>query len=200
MKIVGITGGIGSGKSTVAHILRNRGWRVDSSDDIARDIMDDPAVVEEIAKVLGPDVVEGGSLNRGRIARLIFGSEQGHAEARSRVNSIVHPLVLQKHIDLLDQYAMQDCSIAAIETALLYEIGLQGGFDYIILVTAPVEVRAARIMTRGLTREEAMNRITSQLETEETKGDADFIIENAGTLTQLNANAELTAQIIESLE
>lgn len=202
MKIVGITGGIGSGKSSVAKMLRERGWVVYSSDDTAREIMDtDPAVHDELRRLFGAEVIgPDGSPDRRRIARMVFGASD---EARTRLDALdrlLHPRVLERHWQLLEQHEQGGTPLVAIETALLYEVGLEDGFDHVIVVDAADDVRIARTMERsGMSRQEVVDRMARQIPAKEKRGWADVVIDNNGSLDDLQRAVNMAALVIEAL-
>jgi dephospho-CoA kinase len=202
MKIVGITGGIGTGKSMVAKMLRERGWVVYSSDDTGREIMDtDPDVRRALQDLFGPAVVsDDGSLDRRRIASMVFGPSD---EARTRLDALdrlIHPRVLDRHWQLLEQHEQDGTPLVAIETALLYEVGLEDGFDHVIVVDADDDVRIARTMERsGMSRQEVIDRMARQLPAKEKRGWADVVIDNNGSLDDLQRAVNMAALVIEAL-
>ncbi len=201
MKLIGLTGGIGTGKTTVAHLLRERGWTVLSSDETARDIMNtDPDVRKAIAELLGSDVLTDNGLDRQRIAELVFGATPEHKKRLDALDAIVHPRVLQRHMDLLERLEADGLELAAVESALLYEVGLEDGFDYVIVVDAPEDVRVQRVMARsGLTEAQVRQRMADQLPMAEKRMLADFVIDNSGSLDDLATAVNKLAAIIEIL-
>ena len=202
MNVIGITGGIGSGKSTVAKMLREKGWIVYASDETARELMDTDAELKAaVAELLGADAVQAdGTLNRPFIASQVFGPTPEHAKRREALDRLVHPRVLQRHLDLLEQHRSEGAPLVAIESALIYEVGLDEAFDYIILVDAPEEIRIARAMERsGLSREQVMERIASQAPAAETRGLADIVVHNEGSLADLQRSVNMAALVIGSM-
>lgn len=199
MKVVGLTGGMGTGKSAVAEILRDLGWVVLSSDETARSLMNsDAAMQKRIAEALGNDVLSDKGLDRERIAALVFGDSTDHAKRLAQLNAIVHPRVLDEHMTQLKNMDDDGVAIAAVETALLYEVGLDDAFDFVIVVDAPDDVRRARIRERsGLTDQQINDRLAQQMPMADKRGLADFVIDNTGTLTDLRRSVETLARIIE---
>lgn len=199
MKVVGLTGGMGTGKSAVAEILRDLGWVVLSSDETARSLMNsDVAMQKRIAEALGNDVLSDKGLDRERIAALVFGDSTDHAKRLAQLNAIVHPRVLDEHMTQLKNMDDDGVAIAAVETALLYEVGLDDAFDFVIVVDAPDDVRRARIRERsGLTDQQINDRLAQQMPMADKRGLADFVIDNTGTLTDLRRSVETLARIIE---
>lgn len=202
MKIVGITGGIGSGKSSVAKMLRERGWVVYSSDETAREIMDtDPVVRQELQRLFGDEVIgPDGVLDRRRIAQMVFGTSN---EAHTRLDALdrlIHPRVLDRHWQLLQQHEQDGTPLVAIETALLYEVGLEDGFDHVIVVDATEDLRVARTMERSdMSRQEVLDRMAQQIPAKDKRGWADVVIDNNSTLEDLQRAVNMAALVIEAL-
>lgn len=172
-KKIGITGGIGSGKSTVCEVLRAMGYPVYDSDRRAKELMEnDPAVRGQLIGAFGPAAFEGGALNRAFLAQHVFSSE----DHRKQINAIVHPAVRS---DFQSWAEAQQSGIVFQEAAILFETGGYKQLDKTILVTAPVEDRVRRVMQRDNASEEQVRaRIESQLPDEEKIPLADFVIDN----------------------
>ena len=181
---VGLTGGIGSGKSTVAQLLREAGYTVFSSDDIAREITETNSdVLREIVAEFGPSVLSDEErLDRKALAAVVFGPTPEHEQALRKLNSIVHPYVVQElHSRLQERFAAGERCVFN-ESALLFEAGLEDCYDYIIVVDAPEELRVQRVAaSRGITEEEVRRRIAMQMPAQEKVQAADFVVNNAGT-------------------
>ncbi len=201
MKLIGLTGGIGSGKSTVAQLLRERGWKVYSSDETARMIMDtDSEVQQQIMMVLRGGVVDNGVLSREKIAELVFSDSKESADKLEALERIIHPKVIEQHMLLIEAAEQDGVEILAIESALLYEVGLDDGFDWVIVVDSPEEVCIERVMKRSnVTREQVLSRMQAQLPTKEKRQWADFVIDNDGSLESLHHAVNTVAHIIELL-
>ena len=173
-KIIGLTGGIGSGKSTVASYIASKGIPVYIADDEAKKIMELPEVILEVQQLFDENVLlENKHLNRTKIAEIVFKNPQKLQE----LNAIIHPKVKQHFINWLKQY--EDFSFVVKEVAILFETGGDASCDKIILVTAPEEVRIQRVMQRDKTNSiNVKNRIKNQLSDKEKKAKSDFVIEN----------------------
>ncbi|NQW29782.1 MAG: dephospho-CoA kinase [Ignavibacteria bacterium] len=199
MKIIGITGGIGSGKSTVADLLRKRGWIVYSSDEISKELMQtDVELKTAIVELLGAGVEKDGLLDTDAIAALVFGNSVQHRNRLHALNRLVHPRVLAKHMMNIERHRELGSPLIAIETALLFEVGLQHGFDYVIVVDAPKQVCIDRVVARsGATAADVEARMAEQMNQQDKKGLADFVIDNSSTLEALTKTVNSTAGIVE---
>jgi len=182
---IGVTGGIGSGKSTVCALFTRRGRVVIYADAIARDLTQhDETIREQIKKAFGPDLYRtDGSLQRKRLAEVVFKDPR----LRRKLDSIVHPRVFEaidKAIATLS--TTERAPYVLVEAALVYETGMDGRLDYTIVVDAPENVRISRVISRdGCTRDEVMIRIKSQMPVEKKLELADFVINNGGDETEL---------------
>jgi dephospho-CoA kinase len=173
-KIIGLTGGIGSGKSTVASYIASKGIPVYIADEEAKKIMELPEVISEVQQLFDEDVLlENNQLNRTKIAEIVFKNPQKLQE----LNVVIHPKVKLHFINWLKQY--EDFPFIVKEVAILFETGGDASCDKIILVTAPEEVRIKRVMQRDKTNSiNVKNRIKNQLSDKEKKAKSDFVIEN----------------------
>jgi dephospho-CoA kinase len=173
-KIIGLTGGIGSGKSTVASYIASKGIPVYIADEEAKRIMEQPEVVLEVQQLFDEKIVlENNQLNRAKIAEIVFENPQKLQE----LNAVIHPKVKQHFTNWLKQH--KDFPFIVKEVAILFETGGDASCDKIILVTAPEEVRIQRVMQRDKTeRINVKNRIKNQLSDKEKKAKSDFIIDN----------------------
>ncbi len=174
-KRVGLTGSIGSGKSTVAVLLRARGIPVLDADAIAREVSSSHAVLEAVRETFGPEFVLEGALNRPLLAKLVF--EQ--PEARGKLNAIIHPRVRERMAALQAELEARGERMVVQDIPLLFENGLQALFDAVILVDAPLETRVARVAARdGLTREQVLSRDAAQMPSAQKRALATFTLEN----------------------
>lgn len=176
---VGLTGNIGSGKSTVARLFAERGAALIDADELARAAMKDADVLAEIARVFGENLVRDGTLDRAGLASVVFGDE---AE-RKRLNAIVHPWVARERARRVGALAARDAPPAVIihDIPLLFEVGLDGEMDRTVVVDAPLELRIRRVHERSkLTPEEVRARDVAQLPLAEKVRRADFVIDNSG--------------------
>lgn len=170
---VGITGGIGSGKSTVCDILQAMNYPVYNSDQRAKELMEsDPKIRQSLMDAFGEKVFDNGILNRSHLAKIIFNDPT----KRDQINAIIHPAV---RADFQNWSKQQTTAIVFQESALLFETGGYQLLDFNVLVVAPIEDRIQRVLKRDQTDLEAIQlRMNNQLADEEKIPLADFIIEN----------------------
>ena len=171
--VLGLTGGIGSGKSTVARLFEMLGCAVFNSDVIAKEVYFDEAVKQQVIELLGKEAyLTNQSLNKQFISSKIFSNTQ----LLHQLNGIIHPAVKNRFITFIETNKQKTI---IKESALLFEVGLDKEMDKIILVASDDELRIARVMKRdGLTREDVLKKIKSQLPQEEKIKRADYIIYN----------------------
>ena len=177
-KIIGLTGGIGSGKTTIANYFKSFGIPLYIADDEARKIMQSAEITEAIKNVFGDTVFENEKLNREELAKIVF----NNPEKLEKLNKIVHPAV-KKHFE---QWLLQHTAAPYViyEAAILFESGSYKNCDLIITVTAPVESRIQRVIERDkTTRELVLKRMNAQWTDEQRISKSDFIIENTSIET-----------------
>jgi dephospho-CoA kinase len=177
-KIIGLTGGIGSGKTTLANYLDSLGIPVFIADDEAKRLMQSSAILEAIKTSFGDAIFEKGQLNRQQLAAIVFSDP----EKLNQLNNIIHPAVKKQFTIWLSQYLTAPFVI--YEAAILFESGSYQNCDIIITVTAPFEDRIARVMERdGSSREQVVQRINAQWTDEQRISKSDFVIDNTDTQT-----------------
>ncbi|MBC5862700.1 dephospho-CoA kinase [Flavobacterium turcicum] len=172
-KIIGLTGGIGSGKSTIATYFKEAGVPIYLADDAGKKVMQNPDIIAAVADVFGSGVVENGIINRQKLASIVFNESQ----QLQKLNRIVHPAV-KKHFDnwLLEQ---KHFPYVLYEAAILFESGKYKECDCVITVIASTEARIARVMQRDQTsRELVLQRMNSQWTDGQRIPLSDFVIEN----------------------
>ncbi|MEE9431318.1 MAG: dephospho-CoA kinase [Melioribacteraceae bacterium] len=194
--IIGITGGIGSGKSTVAQYYKAQSLVVLDADVIAKQVMvENNDVVRKLKQTFGNDSYSKKELNTKFIASQVFGNEG----KLGKLNSIVHPptiVQIKKQATSLSSKS----NLVFVEAAILFEANWQDNFDYIILVTSDEDLRISRVSKRDKTSEEKIrNRIQHQLDDKDKKGRADFTIENNGTLEELKVKAGFILSLIKNI-
>lgn len=196
MLLIGLTGNIASGKSTVARLLSERGATIIDADVLARRVVEPgmPAF-DEIVKRWGSEIVAlDGGLDRDALRRLVF----SHHDQLEELNSIVHPEVVAYRNRLVDEARQRGDRLVVQDIPLLFERGIVDQFDRIVLVDAPRPVRLERLMReRGLTETEAMDMITAQMPAELKRARADYLIENTGTVRELE---ERVSEVWQALE
>lgn len=171
--IVGLTGGIGSGKTTIAALFRDLEVPVYDSDKEAKLLMStSQSIRQAIILLLGKNAFKDGTLNRSYISNMVFKDNK----LLERLNKIVHPEVKKHFIDWKNE---QNAPYVIQETALIFENKSQDNYDKIILVTAPIEIRIARVTARdSVTESSILDRINNQLTDTEKINMADFVVEN----------------------
>jgi len=184
MKKIGITGGIGSGKSAVTDYLRGKGWAVIDADEVAREaaMPGEPAMLR-LKEEFGGHIFSGnGALDRTELARIIFADPA----ARAKVNGIFHADIKGRIEAQAGELEQRGDAMVFISAPLLFETDADRMTDENWLVAADEEVRLLRVMDRdGLSREEVRSRIESQMPEEEKRDRADVVIENNGTVEEL---------------
>jgi dephospho-CoA kinase len=174
---IGLTGGIGSGKSTVAEIFRTLGVPVFNSDQVARDLQEnDPDVIAAMKKSFGEKVFTGGKLDRSKMASEVFKDK----EKLQLLNSIIHPAVGKAFEKFLSENAAKPYAIK--EAAILFELVLEKQLDEMITITAPEEIRIERVMRRdGVSEADVRARMKNQLPDETKAALSSFVLVNEGT-------------------
>jgi len=177
-KIVGLTGGIGSGKSTVAGFFKELGVPVYIADSEARKIMDYPEVIREVKSIFDENVTDtDNKLDRKKIASLVF----NNPEKLKKLNAIVHPRVKEDFAYWLDKHKNHKYVIK--EVAIIFETNSEKDFDKIILVTAPEKERIKRVMKRdNVSEREVLERMKNQLSDTDKISKSDFIIDNTNKI------------------
>jgi dephospho-CoA kinase len=183
---VGLTGGIGSGKSEVGRRLAARGAVLLDADTAARAVVEPGTPgLARVAETFGPGVLrDDGSLDRAKLAEVVFADDA----ARGKLNAIVHPLV-HAHMRAAEQAAVQasgDSAVIVHDVPLLAEGGRGKDFDLVIVVDAPPEVQVDRLTRRGMTEDQARARMAAQATRDQRLAVADIVIENSGTLEDLD--------------
>lgn len=172
-KIIGLTGGIGSGKTMVAKYIKSLGIPVYIADDEAKKIMTTDAVIQAIIKEFGTEVIDNNKLNREKLAQLVF----NNSEKLEKLNKIVHPQV-KKHFESWLEMN-KNAPFVLKETAILFESGSNKYCDAILTVTSPLETRLQRVIERDKTdRASVLKRMESQWTDEQRIAKSDFVIQN----------------------
>ena len=198
MKIIGLTGGIGSGKSTVARALNEHGYPIVDADHIAREIVEpgQPAL-QELAEEFGADILDAdGVLDRGLLASRAF----ENTETTQRLNNITHPRINQRTHELSDKAREHGAEAVIYDMPLLIDKGLHKDMDATIVVHAAERVRLERLTTkRGLEVDDVRRRINAQIGDETRKQHADILLDNNGTEEDLNKQIAQAVDKIKQL-
>ncbi len=192
---LGITGGIGSGKSVVSEILKIKGIPVYNADTEAKRLMvEDEELRHQLMQLLGDDIYfENGTLDKMKVASKIF----SNPTLLQKVNQTVHPAVGKDFLRWEKNQAQQSKNIVAMESAILFESNLNMQFDKTLLVYAPLEVRVKRVMLRdAATLEQVQARIKNQSDEESKRSKADFVIENDNQQALLPQINQVLSQIL----
>ena len=182
---VGLTGGIGSGKSSVSEVFSKWGAYIFDADSVAKEILNNNETAQgEIIAEFGTDILDGtGNIDKQKLARIAF-QDENH---QLRLNTIIHPYVfteIDSKFDII--LSNKKHEIFVVDAALIYESGADTHMDYIIVVTSHLRLRTQRVMERGgLTREEFLSRLDLQWPDEDKVHMADFVIHNNGTENDL---------------
>jgi dephospho-CoA kinase len=190
---IGLTGGTSSGKSTVSALLKDQGISVFNLDTIGRDLMEkDARVIARLREICGDAVIDSGQLNRKRIREILF----SNAEKKREIEAFLHPLIWAKFLELSAEAAQKGAKCIVCESALILESSLDRQMQELIVVLASEEIRKARLVERdGISPLLATQMIQSQTDDAIRKAHASFIIENNGTLEELQQ--KVTALIKE---
>jgi dephospho-CoA kinase len=189
---VGITGGIGSGKSVFSVALKEKGFLVILADEIAKEILTtDPLVKELIIKEFGKEAFSGNKLDRKYLADKVF-PDPGNVEI---INAIIHPPTIEKIISLMNSELLTQ-NIVFVEAALIYESELEDLFDLIVLITADDAIKKKRKTTQGMSESDFIMRQQNQIMDEEKAKLADFIFVNNGDKKDLYKKADLLLKLI----
>ena len=172
-KIIGLTGGIGSGKTTIANYFHSFGIPLYIADDEARKLMQSQKIINAIKTVFGDGIFEKETLNRAKLAEIVF----NEPEKLQKLNAIIHPAVKSDFKEWLLQN--KNAAFIIYEAAILFESGNYANCDYIITVVAPIDTRIERVMKRDkTTRELILKRMEAQWTDEQRISKSDFVIEN----------------------
>ncbi|HET9724464.1 MAG TPA: dephospho-CoA kinase [Actinomycetota bacterium] len=188
MLLVGLTGGIGSGKTTVARMLEARGAIVFDADLLARDAVEPGTPgYRQVVERFGPNVLApGGGIDREALAALVFADPA----ARRDLEAILHPEIRRLFAESTEAYRETD-AVVVFSAPLLVETGMHTAFEVLVVVSAPVEMQVRRLMRdRGMSESAVRDRIAAQLPLEEKAEAADILIDNDGTLEELEGQVD----------
>lgn len=188
--IIGLTGSIASGKSTVANILKEYRLPIVDADLIARQVVEKGApTLQKIVEAFGEDILtEEGEMDRKKVGELIFNNE----EKRNILNSIIHPAIRAEMLRQRDEHVANGEKAVIMDIPLLFESKLQHFVEKIMVVTVDEDVQLKRLMERnGFTEQEAMARIKSQMPVKDKESQADVVIYNNGTVEETKKQVEI---------
>ncbi len=189
-KIIGLTGGIGSGKTTIGKHFQSLGVPVYIADDAAKGVTESPEVLSQIKNTFGASIFDNGKLNRKALGAVVFSD----AKKLKELNAIIHPAVRLHFLEWVKQHANDPFVIK--EAAILFESGSNVDCDYVITVVAPQEFRIKRVMDRDNTnRKTVLERIENQWSDEERISKSDFVIENINLQEAKNQAGEILKKI-----
>ena len=189
--VIGLTGGIGTGKSTVSQILKEKKFPVIDLDVISHEVIKFPKVVEKIVENFGKEVLEYNNtgnwiVSREKLGRVIFGNRK----KRLILNSVMHPEILRIMREKILECKKEN-KIIFVEIQLLFEVQWEKEFDYILLVSVEKETQIKRILSRdNRSKEEALSIINSQMSLDEKKKRSDYVIENDGNIQDLEKKVD----------
>ena len=202
--VIGLTGGIGTGKSTVSQILQEKKFPVIDLDTISHEVIKIPKVIEKIVENFGKEVLENSGnfenknnairISREKLGKIIFENK----EKRLLLNSIMHPEILHTMREQISKYKKNN-KIIFVEIQLLFEVQWEKEFDYILLISAKKSTQIRRILERDKRSEnDALNIINSQLSLDEKKKRSNFVIENDGNIEELKEKIDKFLEYLET--
>jgi dephospho-CoA kinase len=189
MLLIGITGGIASGKTEAAKVLRRKGAVVLSGDQIGRKVVEsNKSVLRKLVKAFGERIMrEDGTLNRQRLGEIAFSSVRG----RAKLNKIVHPSLLKELRRRIRDLKRKGRRVVVVDAALICEWGLERELDFLVFVQSSRDRKIRRLQRyKGYSRKEALDRIRSQLPDSAKRSKANFVIRNNGSLADLRKGVD----------
>lgn len=198
MRIIGITGGIGSGKTTASEYLKSRGFHVIDADRIGHEIMQPGMpILIELSMVFGEDILnDNGVLNRKKLAEAAFADPQN----KKMLDCITHEEIFEEIRRRMDVLSDQGVKLVFLDAALLFETGLENTCEQTWLIDAEDAIRIKRAMDRdGSTRDQVLARLKNQMSSEEKRKRASHIVDNSGNLEQLYKQLDVLISGLEKL-
>jgi dephospho-CoA kinase len=198
MSYIGLTGGVASGKSTAARMFEELGAHVIDADRIGHELLlaSSPAY-SEIVQRFGREILDAtGEINRNRLGALVFSDP----EKLRALNAIVHPRIIARVEELAEQFSSRNpAAVILVDAALIFEAGIGGRFEKVIVTWCRPEQQLERLKHKGLTREQAESRIAAQIPAEEKRRRADFVIDSSGSLENTRAQVETISAALQRL-
>jgi dephospho-CoA kinase len=194
MKICGLTGGVGMGKSTAAEFLDAHGAKISDADLIARDLVEpnQPALAE-IQNTFGKAMISAdGRLHRTELAKIVFAD----AAARKKLEEILHPRIRERWLAQIEIWRKENCKLAVVVIPLLFETQAESHFDKIICVACSANSQRERLLARGWTPEQIQQRIAAQMPIDQKIARSDFVIWTDG---DLDSHAQQIGRIFQKL-
>ena len=190
---VGLTGGIGAGKSTVADLFSKKGAVIIRADELARQVIEhDSPGFQKVVALFGPEIVDQDqNINRTKLAQIVFSNDQ----ALKDLENIIHPLVRDKTNEIMDKQTPE--TIIVNEVPLLLEKQMQSIYDFLVIVISSEKNRLSRLADNGINQEQARARMAKQVDDEARKAAADFLIVNDGSIEQLEADVQKIWQTLQ---
>ncbi len=196
MIIIGITGVIGSGKSTVSTMLGQHGFPVFDLDEMAKKVTASQEVLDEISITFGKEYVSSGAIDTDKIKDLVFGDK----DALRKLENIIHPKVRKKLFLAIGQYAKNKEKAVIVDAPLLFETGMNEKMDRIVVVSTKMDILKDRLVKRGMSADDAARRLTFQIPLEEKERRADYVVKNNGSRTDLENEVAVLIAKIQSWE
>ena len=190
---VGLTGGIGAGKSTVADLFSKKGAVIIRADQLARQVIEhDSPGFQKVVALFGPEIVDQDqNIDRTKLAQIVFSDDK----ALKDLENIIHPLVRDKTNEIMDKQTPE--TIIVNEVPLLLEKQMQSIYDFLVIVISSEKNRLARLADNGINLEQAKARMAKQVDDEARKAAADFLIVNDGSLEQLEVDVQKIWQTLQ---
>jgi len=195
MRVFGLTGNIGSGKSTVAAMLREAGIPVLDADRISREVTAPGGhVYDAVVQAFGSGIVRGdGSIDRKHLGEIVFSDPA----ARERLERITHPAILEAMKEAIAGIEREEHRAAIVEATLIHESGRKGLFEAVISVACDRETAISRLAARdGMTRSQAEARLRAQMDADSKAGASDYVIDNSGSLDETRRQVERLARVL----
>jgi len=192
---IGVTGGIGSGKSKFCEYLKNKKFVVINTDDLSKELLtNNKKIKDQVLETFGPDSYKNNKPDKNYLSEIVFSDP----ENVYKINSILHPVVIEEINKLIEKYSTKE-KIIFVEAALIYEAEMENLFDYVILITADEKTRMQRkAKNDNMSEEEFLKRNENQITDAEKKKAADFVFENNSSINELQKKADILLLMLKS--